>query len=1178
MAATSQHEDLRHKYSRGLSTIAQRFTLHHFDRPKFDACVRACVNISLHPEPLRTRDRTLRVVHSVGDRTAEYLSEIHSDRTIKSSPPEEGVHSSAAPAILVALLRFVEGREAERDKKDALLCPLGELLQRAQAICEQKFLPFDDILNGCLCASWQQITTLQSGGYIKERKRKTLKPPYQACRSGIVFELLDRGRQTARRLCASTTADPGARSYLSSSGARHRGALYANDGGQEGSGLLLLVDEREGGGDRHRNLSRLCTYLKGKGVRFETRELPTGCGDYMWVWRDEAGSGKGQAYTEWVVPRLIERKSDVDVAQSLMDGRWTRQKQAMKWAKQLLARSSGPCVLQYVVEGDVQKAAHPCACGCGGGGVGGCVRRGYPKVAEVQCAIDALPREGFEVQRTASLQKTAEYLSDLHKHLAAQSHSHTVQLDSFIALLKGGPAESVSTGRGGGVPQSTAQPNAMAAREARAAAQSAGAPGPVAVATRAFAAEAACPPSNFVGGKRLPSRADGSGEPQSPRRLQPPASSPEGLIDLTDSPPPRGPPVAAAGGAAHDTGEATAAGDGARAVAKASRESGAFQRRSGDTTGQAAPSADFWELLGSTTPDAERYAGGAAHDTGEATAAGHGCTVSGLWELLGSTTPDAERYAGGAARDTGEATAAGDGATGVAKASRESGASRRHSGDTTGQAAPSADFWELLGRRTPDAERYAGGGARAAAHEGQDAARASNQRALFEATDVYDAADYDADTDVDPDEDVLVVQDDMATTPEMPNIQQRTQEAGAACAWGASESCWEDAERLGAPSPVQDEIPPLSPSQGRPAEDDDASSSDLSPVPWAASENSQPSMDKRPRSPPAPSASGGGPEIKGTAAAGDLAASKAEADRRMSNAVLRQTSLADWGRQRKTSSVPPPSPSSPNFSEPPSPPKRTKLSVPSPGPSPCPRPGASAEEAGGHGGCTKRMPRWAEGDRCDKEEGHAGRCRKAKKPVNTVPRGERPYHEVVKKQGCNWAILVCMHKALIAHGEAHRKDWLKDELMQATEESGLCLTPMFEPMPGAAYPYAGWAGVHPYLIRPKPPREALVREWAHRPHGMKYQLTAAGVEAAACLHQQAEEEGICKCGGIRLPAQVSASAAVQQVPSRAQAQEGSTRGDGAAPEDESAAAFVRGMGAAVYKQRTNDMDGIVDLT
>ena len=90
-----------------------------------------------------------------------------------------------------------------------------------------------------------------------------------------------------------------------------------------------------------------------------------------------------------VAPILIERKSAVDVAASMRDGRWSRQHSAMR----RVAAAGQRARVVYLIEGD--PAAHVyTACGCGCRGIGAC---GNPNLEAVTSAISARAAEGCEV-------------------------------------------------------------------------------------------------------------------------------------------------------------------------------------------------------------------------------------------------------------------------------------------------------------------------------------------------------------------------------------------------------------------------------------------------------------------------------------------------------------------------------------------------------------------------------------------------------------------------------------------------------------------------------------------------------------------------------------------------------------------------------------------------------------
>ena len=148
------------------------------------------------------------------------------------------------------------------------------------------------------------------------------------CEGGCAFELTDEGRAVARRLAKERRGN----------NEESRGALRAW-GGTSADDVVVLVDDREGGGDRH-HLHSIGQLLRDNRAPFETRTLPTGFGDYV-IARRRARVDVARGCGNDVAPVLIERKSAVDVAASLKDGRWHRGSRVT-----LLAEESGAEVLQ----------------------------------------------------------------------------------------------------------------------------------------------------------------------------------------------------------------------------------------------------------------------------------------------------------------------------------------------------------------------------------------------------------------------------------------------------------------------------------------------------------------------------------------------------------------------------------------------------------------------------------------------------------------------------------------------------------------------------------------------------------------------------------------------------------------------------------------------------------------
>ena len=139
-------------------------------------------------------------------------------------------------------------------------------------------------------------------------------------------------------------------------------------------GLVLLVDDREGGGDSH-YLQRIAATFTSEKLRFETTRLPSKLHDYSFVYRRPNIEDE-----DVVIPLLIERKAEADLAASMKDGRWKRQHDSMvRTATRLYGPPGCRCV--YILEGNVYQ---PVRCPCSCNGVGGCVKKGWPSEDSVR--------------------------------------------------------------------------------------------------------------------------------------------------------------------------------------------------------------------------------------------------------------------------------------------------------------------------------------------------------------------------------------------------------------------------------------------------------------------------------------------------------------------------------------------------------------------------------------------------------------------------------------------------------------------------------------------------------------------------------------------------------------------------------------------------------------------------
>ena len=169
----------------------------------------------------------------VGDVVEEWLHDIDK-RGVSNAPPQRGVYCCAAAAMLVALLDH-----AERSQEAECLVPKGRLIESAGDICEQQFRPLQDQLDSAKsgakfwCTAFQQMTTLRALGLVKQHARKKL------CTSGLAFGLTEEGRVLATELRQGGEAREAAPLRL---------ARRPVD--TERGVVMLLVDEREGGGQR----------------------------------------------------------------------------------------------------------------------------------------------------------------------------------------------------------------------------------------------------------------------------------------------------------------------------------------------------------------------------------------------------------------------------------------------------------------------------------------------------------------------------------------------------------------------------------------------------------------------------------------------------------------------------------------------------------------------------------------------------------------------------------------------------------------------------------------------------------------------------------------------------------------------------------------------------------------
>ena len=225
-----------------------------YQRASFDSALRSVVVIGLHMRPLRSAEAARRL-KGVGSSFYDILKDsVAGPKGKKGFAPALGKYSCVATAALVALLELEEANSGQASANgnsfpmETLLTKINQLLDtRANAALNQSAEKYLDANN--LDPGWGQLKKLATnatsdlgGPFIKERKKK------DACASGRIYELLDNGRDLARRLrvLARTACEPGPLRQLPDETID-----------EEFGSVTMSMDFREGGGGG-KSLHKMC--------------------------------------------------------------------------------------------------------------------------------------------------------------------------------------------------------------------------------------------------------------------------------------------------------------------------------------------------------------------------------------------------------------------------------------------------------------------------------------------------------------------------------------------------------------------------------------------------------------------------------------------------------------------------------------------------------------------------------------------------------------------------------------------------------------------------------------------------------------------------------------------------------------------------------------------------------
>ena len=363
-AGATVYTDQRVTYTRILWDEAHKCAKNQYSAGKRRPWVNALVSVALSDQPLHSVHQVAQlrccqngVVGLLRDKFAVGSAEIR-------GPLRSGHFSSAAEAFLAALL----GAHDDDNAPNNLLTGT-QLCERARGLLESSAMGKEGrkirdaadwfSVSSTPCVAWEQLHPLVEGLWAKdkaqgkliiERDRRNLDAV-----SKKAYELTPAGVEAARRVTGRVHGDSRVSHSLVEAAIQR--------------GLILLVDNREGGVTNvSSGLLKICEKLKEFGINVETSHLPSGYGDYLFVYRRSTKNG-GQV-VDYAIPHLIERKSVRDLEESFRDGRWETQQKAMDAVVQTLESEGCRCVKQYVLQGKLKK--FKCTCGCEG--FGGCCR------------------------------------------------------------------------------------------------------------------------------------------------------------------------------------------------------------------------------------------------------------------------------------------------------------------------------------------------------------------------------------------------------------------------------------------------------------------------------------------------------------------------------------------------------------------------------------------------------------------------------------------------------------------------------------------------------------------------------------------------------------------------------------------------------------------------------------
>ena len=405
-------------------------TTRAYNRPKLEAAAKRVVRLALARSPIRSVEEFVYMKQGSNATTCNNRSAVAElkqelDGCIVATTPVTCAspnrrYYTIVEACLVALMMHVKNSSSpasgNNNSKDLCWMPLSQLIPAIDGLLRpecpgrltrrhERDLGAAYYLQGSTRSmEFMQVTKLEND-YIKRRSVQKV----------VHYELLPEGYAMAKEIQNRVfPAPPGY--YRTSRIWRHDQVL------DKFKGICLAVDKREGG-SRSGVLHEFCSKLDAKRVPYFVGTLDIG--DYAFFTTRKNDDDDDDALN-YLCPILVERKSVQDVAQSIHDGRWKRQKRRMYHGQYVFGYDN--CRMVFIIEGNENKQL------VSGGYIA--ARHFDVDKERLHTEISNLQQEGFAVIQTPSRENTMFELARWAERIATEIKEGTLKAEYTYEQFK----------------------------------------------------------------------------------------------------------------------------------------------------------------------------------------------------------------------------------------------------------------------------------------------------------------------------------------------------------------------------------------------------------------------------------------------------------------------------------------------------------------------------------------------------------------------------------------------------------------------------------------------------------------------------------------------------------------------------------------------------------------------